>query len=256
MFKEDLAYFRDQSVAAAGVTTLDVDANDPSKAYLYCHATNSVTVYDRKPPSRHHHVTTIASFAAAFAKYTGISAVWARLDAVVAVLDDDRHRVDSLTLPVASSPIFSTLASIERVKQQKPLLDLLKHDLKPSSVSPDSFELSIANLRWEEHSTTEGSFGTVKSSMGREITAEVKGEKDIPPEVEFEFEPFPAISEEVKATVRVVCSVTVDPSNQSITVKPYPGELDRAKAKAVEALRSKIAEAIGDDGSSVFAGTP
>ena len=75
-------------------------------------------------------------------------------------------------------------------------------------------------------------------------------------EVSVEFEPFPALAKELKVTVVVECSVLIDPQDKTITVRPYPGQLDQAKAEAVEKLRMRIAEAIGDDGKRVFAGTP
>jgi hypothetical protein len=252
--------FATQARQSAGVNRVALDPNDPTRAYYANNLDGIIHDYQLVPPPRKHCVTTIASFGAAFAAYAGgAKAVWVSLEKIVGVFNDGEKdpRNQTLEMAVVKSEIFWVLADIDDTNDQRELLALLRHDLKPTKITPDGFELAVSNLTWEENRTTEGNFGVVKSSMGKQITGEVRGERDIPLEVSVEFDAFPALANEFEAIVKVDCSVTIDPLEQTITVKPYPGQLDQAKAKAVELLRAKIAEVVGDpDGAKTFAGTP
>ena len=55
--------------------------------------------------------------------------------------------------------------------------------------------------------------------------------------------------------VSVECSVALDATDKTITIRALPGQIDMATAAAVEKLRKCIADAIKDDGARVFAGT-
>lgn len=257
MIREALLELKDVYQRARTPQTMDIDEN-PAVVHVYNPASGVVEKFDVSPSARDHSATTIASLAAAFARYTATTdpSVWVSLTTVDVVLNDDPsdHRHHRIQLPVQPSPLFDAVCKLPR--EQKLLLNAIRHDLKPSEIAPETFELAIANLKWETVDTENGAFGTVKSTMGRQVNSEVKGEKDIPPEISVTFEAFPAIADECPATVTIECSVVIDPAERTILVRPYPGQVDKAKAFAVEALRKCIAKAIGSDGSDVFAGSP
>jgi hypothetical protein len=49
----------------------------------------------------------------------------------------------------------------------------------------------------------------------------------------------------------------VDPENEKIHVRPYPGQIEKAQADAVEQLRHKLIEMLGTgEADVVFAGVP
>lgn len=249
-----------ESMARAGLSpsVLSLDKNDSRTAYLWNPRSEKLDKVELRRPDRRHTVTTLTSLAGAFARYTvaAVPSVWVSLSSVCVVMDDDSgdSRTDRISLPVTPSPLFDKLGSIPT--QQKPLLNAIRHDLKPSKIAPESFELSIAALIWETTDTTEGNYGTVKSTMGRKVNSEVKSGGDTPPEVTVSFEAFPALSDDFDCIVDVECSVIVDPSEKTITVRPYPGQLDMAKAIAVEALRTHVAESLKATETTVFAGMP
>lgn len=239
-------------------TVVPVDKNDSRHAYLWNQKTGTMDKIELQRPDRKHSITTLDSLAGAFARYgeKQIPSVWVSLTAVVVVLDDPEtgFRADRITFPIQPSPLFDVLTKLP--VQQKPLLNAVRHDLKPSRITPDSFELAIANLRWETTDVAEGNLGTVKSTMGRQVNAEVKGTSDIPPEVSVEFEPFPSLADKLQTSVVVECSAVIDPAERTLSVRPYPGQIDLAKATAVERLRAKIAEMLDADDKVVFAGSP
>lgn len=260
---ESIRVLSEKGVTKEAPTVLALDPNDPSVKYLWNPHTLKIERQELKPAARKHTITTLESLASAFTRYTPEEkpSVWVTLEKVVVVIDDADHpdvgpvdRRHSLTLPVAPSPLFATLGNLP--KEQKPLLLAVRHDLKPSRVLPETFETTISKLKWETTDTTTGEFGTVKSTMGRETNSEVKSGADIPPEISVEFEPFPALANVIQTSVTVECSVVVDPGGKTVTVRPYPGQIDLAKCKAVEALRAKIVELLKADEVTVSAGTP
>jgi hypothetical protein len=242
---------------------MTLDPNDPSRAYLWNPHTLKIEKQELNAAARKHTITTLASLAGAFHRYTTAdkSSVWVTLTKVIVVIDDGEHpdlnpvdRRHSLTLPVTPSPLFDTLQKLPTA--QKPLLNAVRHDLKPSKIQPENFEATISKLKWETTDTTVGEFGTVKSTMGRETNSEVKSGVDIPPEITVEFEPFPSLADILQTSVTVECSVVVDPGDKTVTVRPYPGQINLATCQAVEALRAKIVELLKADETTVFAGTP
>lgn len=265
MLREAIGTIAELTKNATVAKTIDLSLNNPAVSHVYNAADGKIVEYDRKPPNRGHTLSTIASFADAYKRYAEMAnaSVWVSLKSVVCIINDgeDQFRQNRLTIPVAVSPLFGTVGGLPVDQEQ--LLQAIRHDLKPAQITPDTFELAIANLKWQTTDTAEGSYGTVKSSMGRQINAEVKGEKDIPAEIEVTFEPFPELTKEfqqygVRSTVQVDCSVHMVPAEREIIVQPYPGQIGMAQADAVELLRRVISEAVGDDvsASHVFAGTP
>lgn len=253
----------EQGVAKAAPTVLPIDPNDPSVKYLWNPHTLKIETQALKPAARKHTITTLESLAGAYERYTPSDkpSVWVTLTKVVVVIDDADHpdigpvdRRHSLTLPITPSPLFDTLQKLST--GQKALLQSVRHDLKPSKIQPENFEATISKLRWETTDATTGEFGTVKSTMGREVNSEVKSVADIPPEISVTFEPFPSLANVLQTMVTVECSVVVDPGDKTITVRPYSGQINLATCKAVEALRSKIVELLKADEQTVFAGTP
>lgn len=256
MISEAIETIKDLAIRSKDVEIIPIDKNNPSTVYVYKYADGSITEYTTATPPRSHRLTTIPSFAAAFASYgSKASSVFVCLTDVVAVLDDEAYRQSRLTLPVAPSPVFQTVANMTGPASQKQLLGILRHDLRPCDIAPDTLEVAVANLRWEFHDVTESAIGTVKSTMGRNVNAEVKGEGAIPLEITITFHPFPALAEQIETLVSVDCSVSIDAEAKAITVRALPGQIDLAKAAAVESLRACIAKAINDDGSRVFSGT-
>jgi hypothetical protein len=260
---QTLTEMAERGVTKEAPTVLPLDPNDPSVAYLWNPHSLKIERQELQPASRKHTVTTLASLAGAFARYTTGEkpSVWVTLTKVVVVIDDGEHpdlslctRRHTLTLPVTPSPLFDTLGKLPT--GQKALLNAVRHDLKPSKISPENFEATISKLRWETTDATTGEFGTVKSTMGREINSEVKSQADIPPEITVEFEPFPSLADMLQTTVTVECSVVVDPAEKTVSVRPYPGQINLATSQAVEALRAKIVEMLNADEKTVFSGTP
>lgn len=214
---------------------------------------------DDLPAPRKHVVTTLGSLAEAVGLYHYATATaWVGLQHIFVLLDDigeGQLRKNQIAVEVFCSPIFQQLSDLDDESEfsQKSFVDLIRRNLKPSVITPD-LDFAVMNLKWESHQTTEGSFAVQKSTMGKTISSEVKGEQAIPLEVTVGFCPFPSL--DFSSSVKVDCSIRVDSAEQTISMKPLPGSVEMAKAAAVDQLREHVRTLIGDKVNGVFAGTP
>lgn len=217
---------------------------------------------DKEAPARAAKVLTLGSLIDAanrFAADAAVASLWVSSTQVVLIVNDGpgEFRDERVTLPLACSPVFGTLSGLVNAKplSQKGLLSLLRHDLNSANVSPSNFELAIQSLIWQTSDTEEGNVGTVRSTMGRSVNAEVRGELPIPAAITVTFLPYPALAQEILEPVSVTCSVVTDPEERTLTVRPLPGELEAATNRAVDEVAEWL-ESRDTLSIDVFCGTP
>lgn len=265
MLAEFVNRLQQLSDAAMRPYMIELDVNDKRTAYVFNPATKAIQGIALQAAPREHHVLSLQSLKDAFDRYgEGYTpSVWVDMDGVQIILDDENLRSEentsderkhSITLSVTPSPLFDALIQIPC--DQKALVYFLRHTLHGAVVTPENFQLAVSSLRWQIVDTSVGQFGTLNSKMGKDITAEVTPGGELPLEVGVSFLPFPALEDEgIDEEVQVVCSVHVEPEKKTISVKPFPGQMERARVKAVGMLVEKVAELLGE-GVDVFAGTP
>lgn len=261
--REALEFLQYQAVRA---TSIDKAYEDRELVRLFNHKTGEIELIEKLPPVRSHTVGSLRSLDDAYQRYAAggvcYPSVWVSSRLVKIVIDDqndhgDDFRQHTITMPVDLSPVFISLKRLP--KEQRPLVNALRHELNSTLIQPEGFELAISNLAWASGSVTEASIGTVKSTMGRQVTSELKVQREIPREISVTFHPFPTLVQDAPDfSVTVRCSVVTDPDEETISVVPYPGQLESAETVAVEQLRSHIETMLttGTHSPSVFAGTP
>lgn len=260
MLKEMIDKLQSLTTRSLTPTVLELDPHNPGRKFIWDPSSGKLIEQEISFPPRKHTITTLGSLKSAFERYTEDHqpSVWVSLTAVVVLFADadGDGRLQRLTLPVTPSPLFETVTKLP--SNAKQLVGVIRHDLKPGEITPPNFEAAISKIKWLKASQATGEFGTLKSTMGREGTAEAVPGGDLPPEITIGFEPFPGLSaDRLDAHVEVVLSVAVDPENEAIHVRPYPGQIEQAKASAVEQLRAKLIELLNvGDLDVVFAGTP
>lgn len=240
------------------------EGQPPDVRYIYNPAEGKCVEVPIEPLPRKHTVTTLESLSRAFKRYgSGLSTVWCKMDCIVLVIDDDSQsfRRESVTLPLNESPIFSALVAMDDVGySQKDLYRLLKHDLCQSHISPASFVSVIQNLRFASSQETTGQVSNVgKNTFGRSTMAVVTGAVEIPEEVSFTFEPWPNSGIWLPGKspeVIVHCSVFTDVVDSEITLAIMPGEMEAARASALDELCARVAEVLQIEPGNVFAGSP
>lgn len=202
---------------------------------------------DRPPSPRDHKFSTLASLI----KYEA-ETMWVAPHQVVAILDDKCQ--ERATLPLLLSPIFATLESIASKRlEQKGLIDCLRIQFAGAGVNPETFELAIRKVKFLTEDEQAGDLTPNKSdAMGRSIRAQVQAADELPDAIDFTFRAYPSM--DILQTVKVSCAVNVNLKERYFQLIPLPGEIDRAKADAVESVRATLADRLPDVG--VFCGTP
>ncbi len=265
MLKELVEKLQEMTKQALTPTVMPLDPHEPGHVFWWNPTTGKLEDQAVAYPPRKSIVTTLASLTGAFQRYTAdhTPSVWCSMNAVVIVFSDGEDqisgidgRLHKITLPVAPSPLFALLPKIPT--GQKELIGYLRHDLKPAGIEPPTFESTVSSLLWSKSSSTAQDIGTMKSTLGKSASSEVrpKDGSDLPPEIRITFEPFPALNRDLSAEVEVDLSITVDAESEKIYVRPYPGQIEQAQASAVEQLRKKIAELLAVESTVVFAGMP
>ena len=174
--------------------------------------------------------------------------IWVNSQSVTAVLGS--HRDGSVRLPLKLNPAFNVLQNL-RVLDPKTLIRKLKVDLFQCTTDID-LKSALSNLKFEVNSTTESTNRKNDESIAKSVRAKVTGESDIPDEVVFTFQAFPEHFA-VIGGIRVACAVVTEPDKGTVSVLPYPGEIDSAINEAVRELAVHI-RSLSDD-TSVYCGS-
>lgn len=245
-------------------TVLPLDRSDPTAAYVWNPSTGKIEVQAVRLPRRNSTVLTLESFADAVELYGNAdpaSAIWLSLGIgggkAVLVIDDAECRMDLVTFPISISPLMKTLSIGHEDASQSDMIRWIHHDLHCAGLDPDSFELAVSSLVWRQEDSEGKTVTQAKSTMGRSITAEVRGELPVPKRLTLLFNPLPSIHG-YDNDVRVECSVFVDVEEKTLSVLPLPGEIEAAMSETLNAMAEVIRSAIGEHSPDipVLCGTP
>ena len=92
-----------------------------------------------------------------------------------------------------------------------------------------------------------------RESLSKDILAEVNGVAELPETLRIRVAVYDVAGE--REPLEVVCFVEPDPRNQTLTLVPCPGEVQRAVDVAQASIRERINAAVGDK-IRVYYGTP
>ncbi len=262
MILEALEYLSERGGAVA---LPSLDGSDPQHRHYWNPKSGKVETVEVFPSSRKSVAATLASFVEAVDTYKDLEhsgVIWVGLTLsggnVVYVIDDSGHRHNRVTMPVVPSPVFKELHnSANNPKEQKPFLRFLRHNLKSAGGLKD-LDLAASSVIWEKNQTEDGEVSTVKSTIGKRTTSEVRtklGGPAIPDSVLVDFDPFPGI-EAFNEIVQVECSVFVDTDANTFELTPVPGAIDAALSMALDQLAEFVRQNLKDPKPLVLCGTP
>jgi hypothetical protein len=177
--------------------------------------------------------------------------VWVETNQAVLFVDSERK--GKVTLPLRVNPAIALIGTLKNL-QPKVLHRRLKVDLFATEVSPFDFAETIGSLKFETTDTTEAKIRKGDESIAKNVRSAVTGEKDIPDEVTFTFDFYPDLGGGT-FEVDIRCAVITEPAEGTVSVIPYPGEIERASIRSIEYVAKAIAESIheGSD-TKVFCG--
>lgn len=167
---------------------------------------------------------------------------------LVYVFGDDFAK-DRAVCPLTLSPQFKQLAAIAgKPMSQAQFVRLLRVDFN-GCVGSEGLLPLVRNLKWSAGSESSGNIQHGRESMGRSITAEVRGEAAIPEETYLVIQPW----ENFPFATRVDCAIEIDAANKTFALTPYPLSM----RKAIDAGVEQIAELLtAKDMPPAFLGQP
>lgn len=161
---------------------------------------------------------------------------------VVVFFDESRNSY--ATLPLKMNPAIDTL---KRMKDLPPaqLRRLLRVELFDVETSPEDFCDVISVLKFEAMQTTDVALRKGDESIGKSVRSKVTAESDIPEQVTFTLPVYPELAG-VNTIAQIRCAVVTDPSAGTLSVMPYPGQIDAAVTLAVHAIQEALRDSVHD----------
>lgn len=166
-----------------------------------------------------------------------------------AILFIDQAQLNRATLHLRLNSAFTDIQRFITLEPRE-LLKQMTYCLNGCDVS-DGFYQSLRQVKFETTSNSESKSFKGDESIAKSVRSTVTGENVLPDEITIAFSAYPSLDIETKFAI--LCAVIVDPAKGVISVRPYPGELDRFMNLAVQAVAEEIAKQIGN--ATVFCGS-
>lgn len=239
---------------------------EPAHHYFLARPGGQITEHVTEPPTRNHMAGDLSAVAgwvvATWPNEKGeeyniaeLPVVWFSRNAVTLFLDDSNRR-NRITLKLSLHPQLKDLQTLEHSQtwhDQKSFVRLLRVKLA-GCLQPENNALeTFRRIRFKK--VDEGSIAILhtKSSIGRQIEAEIAGASIIPEELLLMVPVFEGPLSEHSFPIR--CAVETDPAKEAFQLIPFPGEIE----KAICAAEKKIGRLLrGDMGEEIpiYYGTP
>ncbi len=257
MIEQALKFLTDLKAQADAPKPIDVgDAR--KKVYM---AGGACHDYDTDPTPRKHAVNCLGDLIELAARFgttqpvdgtpdqTYAPVVWFDESAVVLVIDDEGHRLETATLTLAESDVFKTLRALRddptgAWKAQKAFIRLLRIDLAGTL---DAVQLlnKVRAIEFDNGQTITANRQSQKESLGRTITSEARSkEGDFPEQVTLRAPVYKTAGERNPLAVR--CSVEVDPEEGKFRLMPLPDEIEFVRQFAMASIRERLTDSLGD----------
>ncbi len=225
-----------------------VESSDPRSLALVTFDGNVTKVPIPVPP-RNHKVESLEDLIELAQRFGGeqlsdtrvaYPVVWYNAAQVVLVIDDDGHRLETATLDLVESDVFKKVRELRQGAWyvQKDFVRLLKIHLVGTLPDVDLLN-TVRRLKFENGTVTTGELKKNRESMGREITAAVSAEGEIPDFVRLVVPVFKVY--DLKATYPVNCTVEVDVQDGRLRLMPFPDEVERVWHLALTAIEERLA---------------
>lgn len=169
-------------------------------------------------------------------------------DRITVCLDERGHRRDRCAMALADSEQFKMLSSLqsETAKSQKDLVWLLTSRFRDNILTTDFLPI-IRNIKFRSSSEGTARVQHGEESLGASIEEEAVTGKDggtLPDMVEFEIPIFEFLGIDIEPTAKIRCAVKFNIQEKTIVVRPEPGQLAAARAKAMQEVVAYLGSAV------------
>jgi hypothetical protein len=253
MLTEALQYL--EKLVRAAVEPREIFSTPRLKVFLV--DGNEIDV-DIPVPSRNHRVRSLDGLIALANRFHDASdtpVVWYSEDYVQLILDDSGHRASMVLLNLEYSDAFRTVLGLRSPQQwydQKSFIRLLRVSLAGTLDAVHLLDI-VRRLRFENGTVTSGTVTRQQESLGREITAKVSAEKEIPDFVTLEIPVYKVAGLTERLPLR--CHVEVDPARGAFQLIPFPDEIERVQQMAIVGIAERLGRDL-EEGIPAYYGSP
>jgi hypothetical protein len=250
MIKESLEYF---ATLVAATTEPKLLPGTPRKIRRLVQG--QVMEWDVPVEARDHYPATLDEVIALAVRFAADKpVVWYDHEQVVLVIDDGGHRIETATLNLEISDIFTIVRMLRKEKpwfDQPDFVRLLKVDLV-GTLDPAVLLNRVRKLVVGQKTTTE--VGRRGESFGHEINALAGKDTDPPDEVDLVLPVFKTPGEQAPAYV--ACTVDVEVARpKPFRLLPKPDEVERVLQAAVGSIGERLGKGL-PEGVTWYHGRP
>lgn len=240
MLKEMMEYLHERSEAY--LRPREIELHDPRR-FVFS-AGSDIRIVDMPPAPRSHvvhHIDSLIALAARFANRKPV--VWVSPGAVVLVIDDQEHRLETAVFNLERTEPFVRLAKLNENTtwmQLRDFVSLLRIDLvntMPSSVLLDR----VRKLKFDCGQVVSAESVKHRESVGKMVTNKVTGDVEIPDEVQLTLPVFYGAP-----AVQIVCAIDIDPARAVLALKPFPDQINLAIKATLTRIAVDIDKAVND----------
>lgn len=235
---------------------------EPRHVYRIERRDGTIETCNAAPQPRDHKALDLTAIVG-YAKLYPDSCIWYSRYGVTAILnnadteDDGTPRLDRVHLALGYSPQIVKLLELERNRKpltQKELVSLIRTTF--AGCCPVDLRPAISELRFK--ATSEGgsklTHGT--SSVGKHLTAEVKGGGAIDQIPETFTLNVPIFSSGFESTASVEVILEIDAQEEKFYLTPQPLDIEAAISAAESEICTDLAEMLGKDDKPIYYGAP
>jgi len=254
MLAEFLKALAEQSVKAATVSPVLIDL---TKDYVFRDGDGRIEYLHGGPPYRSHEADDLETIVA-FANdpQWPNAALWYSSAQVVCLLDG-KDRREGVRLTLETSPQWSDLVSQDagpKGMSQRELLSKLRILYRDNLERAGDIIGVLKVIDWKAGAAGNSNIDRGKSSVGKTITAELQGVKNIPEYVSLMVSPWLGVMRSVHVVVE--CAIEIDEATQTFKFFPLPGQLDKASVEAEAELHAKLAAMLETVDVPIYHGEP
>ncbi|MEW4569337.1 hypothetical protein AB1L88_15840 [Tautonia sp. JC769] len=248
------------SLARESVAPYQIAAENPDLTRYF--AAGKLLEFPRPLPARDHEVQDIDDFIALVGRLANVpiaegdepdlsrTTVWATLDRVVAVFDDDQRRLDRATLRMHKTTLFETIEHLGDPMEHRDFLRLLRVQLQ-GALAPGTLLEKVRRVDFENGTVVRAKVGRADESLGREITGKVTANGELPESVVLEAN----LWRNYGYAARVPCAVEVDALRGTLALVPFPDAIDEATEAGLTSLTHYLIDQLRP-GIGVYRGRP
>jgi hypothetical protein len=207
-----------------------------------------VTPITLSVPPREHHVETLTDLILLANRFKAEGAspvVWYMQDEVSIVIDDGGHRVETATLTLRDSEVFTSIELLAKNRStrfdQKEFIRLLRVNLA-GTLDPQILLNPIRKVDFATETVKSGTVMRGRESMGASVTSRIESASTPPETVTLMAPVYQTPGERQRYGVN--CLVEVLPDEGKFQLIPEPDEIERVRQLALDSIEERLGDGL------------